>query len=85
MSIIVPTSETDRKAIKDAMFEMSASMVRVEAEKDLQKNIVEDLSDKVDIDKKYLKKLANTYHKQNLAEVTTETDDLESLYESCLK
>ncbi len=85
MSIIVPTSETDRKKIKDAMVEMSNSMTRIEAEKDLQKNIIEDLSDEVGIDKKYLKKLANTYHKQSLVDLTTEADDIHSLYDVCLK
>jgi archaellum component FlaC len=85
MSIIIPSAESDRKKIKDAMTEISNSMTRIDAEKDFQKAAVEDLSDEVGIDKKYLKRLANTYHKQNLVEVTTEADDLQSLYETCLK
>ena len=71
MSIIIPSAESDRKKIKDAMTEISNSMTRIDAE--------------VGIDKKYLKRLANTYHRQNLVEVTTEADDLQSLYETCLK
>lgn len=85
MSIIIPSAESDRKKIKDAMTEISNSMTRIDAEKDFQKAAIEDLSDEVGIDKKYLKRLANTYHRQNLVEVTTEADDLQSLYETCLK
>lgn len=85
MSIIIPSAESDRKKIKDAMTEISNSMTRIDAEKDFQKAAIEDLSDEVGIDKKYLRRLANTYHRQNLVEVTTEADDLQSLYETCLK
>ena len=85
MSIIIPSAESDRKKIKDAMTEISNSMTRIDAEKDFQKAAIEDLSDEVGIDKKYLKRLANTYHRQNWVEVTTEADDLQSLYETCLK
>ena len=33
MSIIIPSSPADRKTIKDAMTEISNSMVRIESEK----------------------------------------------------
>ncbi len=85
MSIVVPSSEADRKVIKDAMTELSNSMVRIESEKSFIKEAIDDLNDKVGIDKKHLRKLANIYHKQTLAQVTGEVEDLEALYESCLK
>ena len=85
MSIVVPSSEADRKVIKDAMTELSNSMVRIESEKSFIKEAIDDLNDKVGIDKKHLRKLANIYHKQTLAQVTGELEELESLYESCRK
>ena len=85
MSIIIPSSPNDRKTIKDAMTEISNSMVRIDSEKAYIKEAIEALNDKVDIDKKYLNKLARVYHKQTLAQVTGEMEDLEALYESCLK
>jgi len=85
MSIIIPSSPNDRKTIKDAMTEISNSMVRIDSEKAYIKDAIEALNDKVDIDKKYLNKLARVYHKQTLAQVTGEMEDLEALYESCLK
>ena len=63
MSIIIPSSPADRKTIKDAMTEISNSMVRIESEKAFIKEAIEELNDKVDIDKKYLNKLARVYHK----------------------
>ena len=85
MSIIIPSSDADRKVIKDAMTELSNSMVRIESEKSFIKEAIDDLNDKVGIDKKHLRKLATIYHKQTLAQVTGEVEDLEALYESCLK
>ena len=85
MSIIIPSSPNDRKTIKDAMTEISNSMVRIDSEKAYIKEAIEELNDKVDIDKKYLNKLARVYHKQTLAQVTGEMEDLVALYESCLK
>jgi|TARA_R110000764_G_scaffold83341_3_gene163950 CBS-domain-containing membrane protein len=85
MSIIIPSSPNDRKTIKDAMTEISNSMVRIDSEKAYIKDAIEALNDKVDIDKKYLNKLARVYHKQTLTQVTSEMEDLEALYESCLK
>ena len=84
-TIIIPSSPADRKIIKDAMTELSNSMVRIESEKNFIKEAIEELNDKVGIDKKYLNKLARVYHKQTLAQVTGEMEDLEALYESCLK
>lgn len=84
-TIIIPSSDADRKIIKDAMTELSNSMVRIESEKNFIKEAIEELNDKVGIDKKHLRKLANVYHKQTLAQVTGEMEDLEALYESCLK
>ena len=33
------------------------------------------------VDKKHLRKLAGIYHKSNMAEVRTENDDIDTLYE----
>jgi regulator of protease activity HflC (stomatin/prohibitin superfamily) len=79
---MVVNNPEQRKTILDAMKEWSNSALRVEAEKDLQKNIIEDLSDKTDIEKKYLNKLATMYHKQNFAQFQQEREEIEELYES---
>lgn len=79
---MIVNNPAERETIVNALKEWSNSAVRVEAEKDLQKNIIEDLSDKVDIEKKYLNKLATMYHKQNFAQFQQEREEIEELYES---
>jgi|TARA_B110000977_G_C11008201_1_gene466615 hypothetical protein len=81
-NLIIPSSPTDRQAIRSAMKEISNSMVRTEGERDYIKETIDDLSDKFDLPKKYLKKVASAYHKQNIAETTEVADDVETLYEA---
>lgn len=83
--IIVPSSEADRKAIKDAIIEMSNSMVRVDGEKEHQKEILNDLAENFTIDKKHFRKMAADYHKDQFDAKVAETDDYQSLYETIMK
>lgn len=73
-------SPEDRKKIKNALFEISGSMTRIEAEKDLIKNIITDVSTNHQLPKKIVTKMARIYHKQNFQEEQAEYDELESLY-----
>lgn len=82
MSIIIPSSDSDKQAIKGCMKEMSASYARVEGEREFQREALKELEDKVGIKAKYLRKMARIYHKQNLVELTAEMEDLEGLYEA---
>ena len=79
---MVVNNPKDREVILNAMKEWSNSATRVAAEKDLQKNIISDLADKVDVEKKYLGKLATMYHNQNFAQFQQEREEIEELYES---
>jgi hypothetical protein len=79
---MVVNNPADRTKILNAIKEWSNSSTRAEAEKDLQKNIIGDLSDDVDIDKKFLNKLAAMYHKQTFAQFQSEVEEMEELYES---
>lgn len=81
-NIIVPSSPEDRKAIKGAMEEISNAYTRIEAERDFIRDALADLQDKVDIDKKYLRKMSRIFHKQNIVEFTTEAEDIETLYDA---
>jgi archaellum component FlaC len=81
-NITIPSDPQTKQTLLNALKEMSNAMTRIEAEKELIKEIVEEVSDKVEIPKKYLNKMARIYHKQNLTEVRNEMDDLETLYEA---
>jgi PP-loop superfamily ATP-utilizing enzyme len=74
------SSPADRKKIKDAFREISDSLTRMAAERDLIKDIVKEVSDNHKLPKKYINKMARIYHKQNFAVTQQENDELQSLY-----
>lgn len=84
-NVIIPSSSEDKKRIKGCIEEISNSLTRIAAERDFIKEAIASCCDDVEIDKKYLRKMANIHFKQNLSEVVTEADDLETLYESCME
>ena len=72
----------DRDSLLNGIKEMSNSMTRVDAEKDFQKDVIEKLADELSIDKKYIRKLASIYHKQNFTVVQSEMEEVQELYEA---
>ncbi len=84
-NVIIPTSPVDRQKIYDGIKEISNSITRVDGERDLVKEILTKLETEVGLPKKYARKLAKVYHKQNIAEVSQEATDLEELYQSIIK
>ena len=76
-----PTTPADKLKLIDGLKEISASMSRMEAERDLMKNVKKDLCDDLQLNRKVLNKLARTYHKGNYSEEVELHKDFESLYE----
>jgi hypothetical protein len=85
MSVIVPSSPEDKKKIRQALQEISDSLTRMEAERDLIKDILQTVEDNYKIKKKYTRRLAKVFHKQNFNQVQQDQQDLETLYESVTK
>ena len=85
MSNPVISNPVDRKKIKDALQEISNSMTRIEAEKDLIKEIVDDLSSSFEFDKKTVRKMARVYHKQNFISEQQAFDEFETLYTNVIE
>lgn len=83
MSFIV-TNPADKKKIKDALFEISNCMTRVDAEKELIKDIINDLADNFELPKKTVRKIAKAYHKQNFTQEVADSEEFQELYESIL-
>ena len=75
----------DRKKINGALQEISNSMTRVGAERDLIKDIVTNLSEEFELPKKTVNKLARIFHKENFSQEAQEFDELETLYEEIIK
>ena len=77
--------EEDKKKIKGVLQEASNSLTRIDAERDLIKNIIADTSKNFQIPKKTVKKLINVYHKQNFSEEVASHEEFENLYETVTK
>ena len=75
----------DKKKLANAIKEISDSMTRMDAEKDLIKDIIQVSYENFEIDKKHIRKLASIYHRQNMSEVKYEYDEVETLYEELFK
>lgn len=73
------------KKLIGAVKEISDSMTRTDAERDLIKDIVKTVSDDLQLPGKMVRKLATTYHEQNLAEVEQEHEDFVNLYETMIR
>lgn len=83
---MIPTlGPNDKLKLTAALKEMSMSMTRVDAEKDLQKNIKNDVCKELDLSKKVFSKLAKTYHKQNFHDEVEAHHTFEQLYEAVTK
>jgi hypothetical protein len=80
--IIIPSSDQDKKRIKECMEEISNSYLRQEAEREFVKEALISLEEDVGIPKKYLGKMARIYHKQNMSELMSEIEEIEALLES---
>ena len=76
------TNPADKKKIKDALFEISNCMTRIAAEKELIKDIVNDLSENFELPKKQVNKIAKVYHKSNYSQQVADSDEFQTMYES---
>jgi hypothetical protein len=56
-------------------------MVRIEAERDLIKDIVKDVSDNYQLSRKTVNKMAKVYHKQNLSQTVADHEEFVETYE----
>lgn len=80
--MIQPTDPKVLKKLENGIKELSDSKIRVEAEKSLQKDIVDTLETDCDVPKKYINKMATAYHKQTISEMSSEFEEFEILYDS---
>jgi len=78
--VTIPSSPQDRAQVKERLTEISASLTRIEAEREHINEILQDLQDEYELPKKYMRKVAKVYHKQNLNQVKEEFSDVEDIY-----
>ena len=74
-----------KKQLKGAIQEISNSMLRSEAERDLVREIVKEQSAELQIPKKIITKIAKTFHKQSLTQDIQDHEDFVELYDKVTK
>jgi hypothetical protein len=78
-------SPDERKKLKGAIIELDGSMVRIEAERDLQKNIISELAEEIGLDKKLIRKLAKTYHDADFTKLVEDHNTFEEFYTGAIE
>lgn len=80
----LPSNPADRQKVQNAIDELVNSKIRMQAERDLTKEICARIKDEIEYEPKKLKKLATIHYKRNLEQVVAEanevTDDYTVLY-----
>lgn len=71
----------DKKKLRNAIQEISDSMLRVGAERDLQKEVVNKIAEELTVDKKIVRRMAKVYHKANFKDEVEQNDAFESFYD----
>jgi len=77
-------NQEDKIKFKQAIQEISNSMTRTEAERDLINEIIKKCSDDFTINKKIIRKIARAYHKQNLTEEQQDHEEFVEIYEEVI-
>lgn len=77
-------TQEDRAKVQGALKEMSDSMTRVSAEKDLQKDIAQRMLDEVGVPKASFNKLARIYHASNLMEEAAKNEEFMEFAEAIM-
>ena len=84
-SVVLPSSESDKTAIRKVLKEVSDAMTRIDSEKDFIKDAVTDLSKTYSIPKASLNKVVKIYHKRNIAEERAKVDEEFYIYDEIFR
>ena len=77
--------KVDKAKVLGCLQEISNSLTRIEAERDLIKEILQKMQDECEIPKKLGRKLARVYDKRNYEEEVAEQSDFQTIYENVAK
>jgi hypothetical protein len=85
LSINQISNPVDQKKLLDCLRECSASMTRMDGEKDYIRESIASISKDLQLPKKLVAKLVKVYHKQNYDEEVATHEQFETLYETIVK
>lgn len=78
-------TDAQKKELKEAVQQLNDSMTRVAAERDFQKESINNISDKTGVDKKIIRRMAKVYFKANYSEEQEENRNFEEFYDGVMK
>ena len=77
-------SSDDKKVLKKAVMELNDSFTRVGAERDLQKEILNEVNDKLGVDKRLVRRMAKAYFKANFKDEVADNNQFEEFYDAII-
>ena len=78
-------NDEERKQLRKAVIEMNDSMTRAAAERELQKETVDETCSKLGVDKKMFRRMARAYFKANFKDEVQENTDFEQFYTTVME
>jgi hypothetical protein len=78
----IPSDPKARAKIKAMVVEISDHMTIIEGYREKIKETIKEVSEEFDIKKKYLNKMAATYHRNNFNQQQQENEDIAALFEA---
>lgn len=84
-TIVIPSNPAELKTIQNAIKEANDCLIRVAAEREAVKDIVDDLAEKYELPKKFINKMIRIYHKSSFDQEASETEDFMELYTAVTK
>jgi DNA-directed RNA polymerase subunit N (RpoN/RPB10) len=78
-------SNEDKKKLKNVIYALNDSMTRMAAERDLQKEAINEIFDELGIDKKIVRKMAKAYFLANYNNMVEEEKNFQDFYDSIIK
>ena len=79
------STDEDRKVLRKAVMEMNDSMTRAGAEREMQKEITNDIADKLGIDKNLFKRMSRAYFRANFKDEVQQNTDFEEFYTNVME
>lgn len=70
-----------RKKVQNAVMEADRALIEIDSQKEQIKDIINKVAEEHDLEKKVLRKMIKVYHKNNLATVKLEHNELEAFYD----
>lgn len=84
-AVIIPSDPAVREELKRAIMDVSGQMTIAEGHKSVIKEGIDGIAEKFELPKKFIRKMARSYHMQNFDNQKSEFADFEELYEKVIE